>query len=286
MTMAILKCEDFNSQQAIWCYADSCISTDSGVLTNHAMKIYEIQTKQYAYDQTMHKHLLHTGCLGFVYAGHVNIAMQTYSVISHIAQHQRAILLEKDFHNNNPNHSSIEQLYSSGKYLPLSLEHFAQITANLLKHHIKSFGTIIRNKAMTEIAIYGWCHVENKMRIFHLTPHIDNDIQIRINKINFDPNSIVYLGSGKTIIDELNKSGITPSRQMIKKAINHPDALKQGIGGFVQETRLDKYQMMFVSTISLTSNGAVPAFLGFPMPLQLIDGVNTIDSMSFADAIE
>ena len=105
MTMAILKCEDFNSQQAIWCYADSCISTDSGVLTNHAMKIYEIQTKQYAYDQTMHKHLLHTGCLGFVYAGHVNIAMQTYSVISHIAQHQRAILLEKDFHNNNPNHS-------------------------------------------------------------------------------------------------------------------------------------------------------------------------------------
>ena len=78
MTMAILKCEDFNSQQAIWCYADSCISTDSGVLTNHAMKIYEIQTKQYAYDQTMHKHLLHRGCLGFVYAGPVNIAMQTY----------------------------------------------------------------------------------------------------------------------------------------------------------------------------------------------------------------
>ena len=47
-----------------------------------------------------------------------------------------------------------------------------------------------------------------------------------------------------------------------------------------------KYQMMFVSTISLTSNGAVPAFLGFPMPLQLIDGVNMIDLMSFADAIE
>ena len=67
------------------------------------------------------------------------------------------------------------------------------------------------------------------MKIFHLTPNFDNGIQIEINEIDFAPNAIVCLGTGKTIMNELSKSGISPSRKMIKEAIAHKDAFNRRI---------------------------------------------------------
>jgi hypothetical protein len=145
----------FNKEasESIWIVGDSRISKNSGkentVLIDSGAKLFGIPVICRKPSETgFFDNLFYVNTLGMAYAGSSLVGLNVQAALSTI----------------------LTNLCSVGA-IP-SLSEIANYSANLVQDYIRSLGTIACDRAICEISLCGFCHVERQFKIAHLKPNV------------------------------------------------------------------------------------------------------------------
>lgn len=204
----------------IKCYADSLVSSQNGVLTEHAMKIlpltlsFSMEYQQITGDEPPRPYQL-----GFTYAGNIEVAMYAYSLLSFFCS----------------NLMPISDRANAKKAFPSILD-ISCLAGNLLKGYIEDFAVIQGTYASAEIVLFGFCQQSLSNKVFHVYPMVENaGAQYHAQEIDLSGNRFFSIGTGKPLLEEKILGGDErPVSEIIRDLISDKKSIEKGVGGFLQ----------------------------------------------------
>ena len=270
MTLSVVyfnNCDYKNDPGAygIRCCADSLITGEIGKLTLHAMKILPL-TISYDNDYcSIDKKKILSHSIGFTYAGNLNVALNTYSLISYLCSHF---------------------CYHNGYYgrLP-SMENIANLIAMTLSSYTWDYSLLGVN-SLVDIVIFGYCTEENKFKTFHIFPRVVDRVEIKIEEVDLQEKQYFAIGSkkGKELLEEQVKAKGSFHPDMVRNIIKDPKSEEFGVGGFFQRGWSNKWGMkLYCDAMQYTPLGFGAPFCGFMVsPLEF--GNHFIQLPMFGDS--
>lgn len=229
----------------IRCCADSLISESYGNLTTNAMKILKLNLAYSpSYYSMTHYPRNITHSIGFTYAGNLNVAMITYTLLSHLCVHL------------NPR---------KGKEGTLpSIKTLTDLTARILHTYVYQFAELKEKSAFCEIILFGYCTEENNFKAFHLFPSLEPNKHIENEEIKMSEGKFFAIGTGKKLLEEQMKDGRKFHPNIVRNIIQSPDAKQFGVGGAFQRGWSNRWGMeLYCDAMQYTPFGFGSPFCGF-----------------------
>ena len=259
---------DFESDPGAYgirCCSDSLISGEIGKLTPHAMKILQLRI---SYDDIFcsiikKQNIYHS--IGFTYAGNLNVAMITYSLISYLCSHFQPC---KGYYGTLP-----------------SIRNIAYLIAKSLMSYTWNFAELEEKNALTEIIIFGYCTEEKNFKTFHIYSEVKDKLYMKVDEIDLLKEQYIAIGSGRKLLEDQMRDKKSFNPDIVRKIIQNPESEKFGVGGFFQRGWSNKWGMqLYCDAMQNTSLGFGTPFCGFMIsPLQI--GNHIISLPMFADSV-
>ncbi|MDD3419905.1 MAG: hypothetical protein PHE78_04820 [Candidatus Gastranaerophilales bacterium] len=228
ITISYKNNDKFDSNSTgLLCVADSLVSQlnpNLNKLTEHSIKIL---TLDYRYNFPLSDYPILTNReVGFAFSGNVNIAMLTYSMAKICCRN--IMPMNMDIKDDAP-----------------AIVDLVNLVAELFLNYFRSFGFYLREKAITEICIFGYCSIEKKFKVFFMKPKIENEnIKMIVEDIDIYNKKYFSFGSEKGVELFANfmvdKNTFTSQifQDFLEKIYN--DKLRIGVGGFIQKCFVNK----------------------------------------------
>jgi len=98
----------------------------------------------------------------------------------------------------------LSNLVSANHYLP-SMSDVANFALKYIRKTFDEYKERVGPSAMFEAAIFGWCHVNNQLEIWHFRPELQNDVYEMSLASHVDPQfkDFLYLGDEKQEVERL-----------------------------------------------------------------------------------
>ena len=239
------------NMDGIRCCADSLISrTDGGELTPHAMKIFKLNLSYeigYSLSNPQFSPIVNHS-IGFTFAGNLNVAMVTYSLINHLCEHFQPL-------------PGYEGTFPSIKNL-------SNLIASILQSYTSDFAVLQTSEALVEIVLFGYCSLEKVFKAFYIYPHVTDHFEVKVKEINFDKLAYFAIGKGKKLLDQEYKKNKQFSPDLVRKIINNKNSEKYGVGGYFQEGWSNKVGIqLYCDLVKISSDGILAPFCGFNIPI-------------------
>ncbi|MBB1419977.1 hypothetical protein H5187_22355 [Pseudoalteromonas sp. SG44-1] len=217
--------EDINNPN-LWIVSDSLVSNNGSPLIEDASKVLTLPIKVTVPDEIGYfNKVYYQHSLGFCFAGSTLMGQNSYISILPL----------------------LSNLISHKKYIP-SFNEIATYVLNYFNETFLSYLTRHSSKAFFEASIFGYCHIENKLKIAHyFVENTDADgykVKLLINENN-TTSDFLYLGDQSKLMKEKIKSALNSEgepgrsqsrapRYVIEDAINNISPKYSSIGGDIQ----------------------------------------------------
>lgn len=232
--------------EGIRCCADSLITGELGKYTPHAMKILPLQIS-YPPDYTFIEHkprLTHT--IGFTFAGNLNVAMVSHSLLSHLCQH-------------------IQPKHTHDGSLP-KIETIAGLAASVVYTYVSNYCSLMEKAGLCEIILFGFCPTQNEFKAFYIHPMIsDVRLLMQVDEQNLYEKQYFSIGTGSKLLEEkviANGGKFHPN--LVREIIQNPKSEDFGVGGFFQRGWSNRWGMrLYCDAMQNTPLGFGAPFCGF-----------------------
>jgi len=233
MTAIVIWCNhEVLDNPALWVAADSRVSTtDGAILIEDAAKVFSLPVicRSPGRDGFFSR-IYHTNTVGFCFAGSTLMGQNAFLGITPL----------------------LSNLISGTSYIP-SLYDIANHALAYLSLTFDEYKRRAGQSAVFEAAIFGYCHKEQELSVFHFTPIIKDDGIIRMSLIQYrgmKDKEFVYLGDDKEAMCSKIKEDFTNEpvpgrpvsripRYVIQDSIDNSSC--ESIGGDIQLAIADRF---------------------------------------------
>lgn len=254
MTLSVVYFNDGKIESGpigVRCCADSLITGKCGALTPHAMKILKLNLSYDLGYSFINPRPLINPSIGFTFAGNLNVAMVTYTLISHLCEHFQPI---PGYENTFP-----------------SIKNIANLTAMTLLSYTQNFAGLLVKNSFVELVLFGYCSQEKDFRVFHITPNVTDHLTMKVEEIRIREMPYFAIGTGKSLLDEKYAKVGNFSPKLIRDIIDNPTSLEKGVGGYFQRGWSNEAGIvqLYCDTVELTENSLKAPFCGFDTPINI-----------------
>lgn len=266
MTLSVIYFNDDKNDAAavgIRCCADSLITGECGKLTPHAMKILKLNLSYDLGYSLINPQPLINHSIGFTFAGNLNVAMVTYTLMSHLCEHFQPI---PGYENTFP-----------------SIKNIANLTAMTLQSYTQNFAELLKEKSFVELVLFGYCMQEKDFKAFLITPIVTDHLAMKVEEIRIREMPYFAIGTGKSLLDKKYEKVGKFSPLLIRDIIADPDSLEKGVGGYFQRGWTSKVGiLLYCDIMNVTPKGLEFPFCGFNLaPLNLETHIITLPAHAF-----
>jgi hypothetical protein len=224
---------------ALWCAADSRISSGAGTATDSGPKILRVPVVTYLQRDGRDWSPYDEFGLGFAYAGNTLTAVSTYALAS--ACTQTLVKGSEDF--GPPSVRAIAELFRT-----IAEHYMREISARLVGSSVPT------QTYLFQAHIFGYCRSSASYRAFVIFPDLkQNELKIHLQELHLLPGRFYPLGSGvekfveiASELDRNGKGGVVPSLREMLRRQSRPD-----VGGYFQLGTTDRSGFQLLPVLNI-----------------------------------